>query len=105
MRSRAEAAAALLKALANRSRLLLLCELLDGERTVGDLSDAVGMSMSAVSQHLARLREESLVSTRRESQTVHYALADAAAERMLRALHDHYRRAATARKPPKGKTR
>ena len=84
----AGAAEALLKAMANEARLMILCELLDGERTVTELHEAVGLSMSAVSQHLARLREEDIVATRRESQTIYYSLASDAAERMLATLHD-----------------
>jgi ArsR family transcriptional regulator, virulence genes transcriptional regulator len=80
----------LLKALANQARLLILCELLKGERTVTELSESVGLSMSAVSQHLAKLREEEIVATRRESQTIWYTLVSEAATKLLTALYDVY---------------
>jgi len=88
MQLNAAAAEALLKAMASEARLMILCELLEGERTVTELHEAVQLSMSAVSQHLAKLREENLVATRRESQTVYYSLASDAAERVLATLHD-----------------
>ena len=61
-----------------------------GEMNVGALADAVGLSQSALSQHLARLREEGLVATRREAQTIHYRLADPKAARLLALLRDIY---------------
>ncbi len=76
--------------MASRPRLMILCELLKGERTVTALHEAVGLSMSAMSQHLARLRADELVSTRRESQTIFYSLADAGATRMLETLYAIY---------------
>ncbi len=87
---KAGAAERLLKAMASRPRLLILCELLGGERTVTALHEAVGLSMSAMSQHLARLRADKLVATRRESQTIFYSLADDAAARMLETLYEIY---------------
>jgi ArsR family transcriptional regulator, virulence genes transcriptional regulator len=80
----------LLKAMASRPRLMILCELLKGERTVTALHESVGLSMSAMSQHLARLRADELVSTRRESQTIFYSLADDGATRMLETLYSIY---------------
>jgi ArsR family transcriptional regulator, virulence genes transcriptional regulator len=80
----------LLKAMASRPRLMVLCELLKGERTVTALHEAVGLSMSAISQHLARLRADELVSTRRESQTIFYSLADPGATRILETLYSIY---------------
>jgi DNA-binding transcriptional ArsR family regulator len=77
----------LLKAMASRPRLMILCELLKGERTVTALHQAVGLSMSAMSQHLARLRADALVATRRESQTIYYSLADDGATRILETLY------------------
>ena len=65
----------MLKALANRHRLMILCQLIDGERSVGDLAAVPGLRDSTVSQHLALLRKDGLVSTRREGQTIWYALA------------------------------
>jgi len=87
---RAGEAAALLKALAHESRLMVLCQLLDGEFSAGALLDASGLSQSALSQHLARLRDEGLVSTRREAQTIYYSLADPAVARVLQTLADIY---------------
>ena len=80
----------LLKAMASRPRLMILCELLKGERTVTALHEAVGLGMSAMSQHLARLRADELVSTRRESQTIYYSLADDGATRMIETLYEIY---------------
>lgn len=82
-------AVALLKAMANQCRLLVLCHLsASGELSVGELADRVGLSQSAVSQHLAKLREEGLVATRKEAQTVFYRLCDPRAEQILALLHD-----------------
>ena len=86
---RAAEAAALLKAMSNEHRLLILCHLVsDGELAVGSLVDKVGSSQSAVSQHLARLREAGLVSFRRESQTLFYRVADPRAARLLEVMRD-----------------
>ena len=73
--------------MASRPRLMILCELFKGERTVTALHEAVGLSMSAMSQHLARLRADALVATRRESQTIYYSLANDDAIRILEALY------------------
>lgn len=82
-------ATALLKAIANQCRLLVLCHLsVSGELTVGQLAACIGLSQSALSQHLARLREERLVATRKEAQTVFYRLCDPKAEQLLALLHD-----------------
>lgn len=84
-------AASLLKLLANENRLLILCRLAQaGEMSVGELTDAVGLSQSALSQHLARMRDEGLLATRREAQTVHYRMADANAARLLELLKGIY---------------
>jgi ArsR family transcriptional regulator, virulence genes transcriptional regulator len=80
-------AAALLKLLANEHRLLILCRLaVEGEMSVTRLTDAAGLSQSALSQHLARMREEGLVATRREAQTIFYRIADPNAAKLLKAL-------------------
>ncbi|ALN75254.1 helix-turn-helix transcriptional regulator [Aureimonas sp. AU20] len=69
--------AAILKAVANERRLMLLCKLLDmGEATAGSLAEAIGLSQSALSQHLTVLREQGIVAYRRESQTLWYRIAD-----------------------------
>jgi DNA-binding transcriptional ArsR family regulator len=88
LQSRAAEAEVLLKAMANQARLLILCELLDGERTVTELHSAADLAMSAVSQHLAKLREEGIVATRRESQTIYYSLASEPAEKILAVLYE-----------------
>jgi DNA-binding transcriptional ArsR family regulator len=84
-------AAGLLKLLANENRLLILCRLAQAkELSVGDLTEAVGVSQSALSQHLAMLREQGVVGTRRDAQTVFYRLVDPATTRMLGLLRDIY---------------
>lgn len=88
---KAAEAAGLLKLLANENRLLILCRLvLAGEVSVNDLADAVGLSQSALSQHLAKMREDGLLATRREAQTVFYRVADPNAARLLALLKDIY---------------
>ena len=83
-------AAGFLKILANDRRLMILCELLKGERSVGELEDIVDLSQSALSQHLARLRRSHLVKTRRESQTIYYSIADPGVTKVIGALYDLY---------------
>jgi len=90
MRKNATAAAALLRAISHEARLLVLCELSNGERTAGELVEHSGLSQSALSQHLAKLRDEGLVATRREAQVIHYRIADQRAQRVLQVLHDIY---------------
>lgn len=86
---RAAEAANLLRLLANERRLLLLCHLTGaGEATVGELADLVGLSQSALSQHLGRLREDGLVATRRAGTTIHYRLADPRVAQLIGALRD-----------------
>ncbi|MGC1467746.1 MAG: metalloregulator ArsR/SmtB family transcription factor [Sphingorhabdus sp.] len=79
-------AAALLRLLGNEKRLMVLCQLADEELSVGELQRRVGLSQSALSQHLALLREEGVVSTRRESQTIYYRIADQGALRIIETL-------------------
>jgi ArsR family transcriptional regulator, virulence genes transcriptional regulator len=76
----------LLRALANERRLMILCQLVGRERSVGELQPLVGLSQSALSQHLAVLREQGLVATRRESQTIWYRICDPAAVRVVATL-------------------
>jgi DNA-binding transcriptional ArsR family regulator len=90
MQEHASDAAGLMKALGNESRLMILCILAEGERSVGDLNKMVPLSQSALSQQLARLRQQGLVDTRRESQTIYYSLADGPADRVINLLHDIY---------------
>jgi DNA-binding transcriptional ArsR family regulator len=85
--AKAGEAAEYLKLLANEHRLLILCRLATkGEMSVNDLADAVGLSQSALSQHLARLRADGLVGFRREAQTLHYRVTDRKAVKLLTAL-------------------
>ena len=86
----ARPAVKLLKALSNEHRLVILCELGMGECCVTDLAARVGLSQSALSQHLARLRADGLVATRRTAQTVHYRLASAEAVRLIDVLAGLY---------------
>jgi DNA-binding transcriptional ArsR family regulator len=90
MAAQAEAAAELLKTLGNPQRLRILCLLVEGEHSVGEINAHVPLSQSALSQHLAVLREQGLVETRREAQTIFYALVDGPARAMLGTLHDLY---------------
>lgn len=84
--AKAGEAAALLKALAHEARLMVLCQLVEGEYSAGELQAMSGLSQSALSQHLARLREEGLVATRRDAQTIFYSLHGTKAARLLAAL-------------------
>ena len=79
-----------LKALANRHRLMILCELHKHESSVAALQKGIGLSQSSLSQHLARLREDGLVETRRESQTIYYSLGGAHVSRVMRMLYEIY---------------
>ena len=90
LQPRAAEAAELLAAMANPKRLLILCNLLDRERSVSELSELIGLAQSPLSQHLAVLREEGLVATRRESQTIFYRIADPAAAKIIATLAEIY---------------
>lgn len=90
MRDHAGDAVRLLKALANEKRLMILCMLADGERSVGELNARLDLSQSALSQHLGLLREDGLVTTRREAQTIYYALAPGPSQRIIDTLHGIY---------------
>lgn len=81
-------AAKLMKALSSEARLLILCELGGGERSVGQLAEVVGLSQSALSQHLAKLRADGLVHTRRRSQTIFYSLASREVTTVIAVLAD-----------------
>ena len=82
----AQRASVLLKALANEKRLQIACVLSEKERAVGEIEKIVGLSQSALSQHLARLRRDDIVKTRREAQTIYYSLYDPAVEELLDGL-------------------
>ena len=90
MRKHAAEAAGVMKALGNESRLMILCLLAEGERSVGELNEVIPLSQSALSQQLAKLRQQGLVDTRRESQTVYYRLASGPADKIIHLLHDIY---------------
>lgn len=87
MREHAGDAAGFLKALANDQRLLVLCALLDGELSVGEINERVPLSQSALSQHLSVLREAGLVTTTRQSQTIYYAIARGPALQIMEVLY------------------
>lgn len=90
MAAKAEEAAELLKSLANRHRLLIVCQLIGGERSVGELAEFLGIRDSTVSQHLALLRKDGIVATRREGQTIYYAIGSAPARAILETLYGIY---------------
>lgn len=90
MRAHAGDATRLLKSLANEKRLQVLCLLAEGERSVGELNAQLDLSQSALSQHLALLREEGLVQTRREAQTILYSVAPGPVHQLLHTLHTIY---------------
>jgi DNA-binding transcriptional ArsR family regulator len=90
MRAHAGDAVRLLKALANEKRLIILCMLAEGERSVGELNARLDLSQSALSQHLGLLREDGLVTTRREAQTIYYTLASGPSQRIIDTLHGIY---------------
>jgi DNA-binding transcriptional ArsR family regulator len=90
MRRNASDAVSLLKGLANESRLMIMCVLSEGELSVGQLNQRIHLSQSALSQHLAVLREQGLVQTRRESQTIYYRMSDSTAFNIIELLHEVY---------------
>lgn len=99
MQANAGAAAGMLRALSNETRLLVLCRLGQGEMSVGELNDAVGLSQSALSQHLAKLRVDGLVATRREGQSIFYRVADRRVGELVSALHAIFCKPAKGRRP------
>ena len=90
LEKKASHAADVLKSISNKWRLLILCQLVKGEKSVGEILETVDLSQSALSQHLAVLRETELVSTRRESQTIYYSIRGDEAPVILGALYDLY---------------
>lgn len=86
LQQNADEAVAVLKGLASRNRLLLLCQLVDGERSVGDLAAALGLAQSVVSQHLSLLRREGVVAGRREAQSILYRISDPRVEKLMATL-------------------
>ena len=90
LRHNAWRASALLKAMSNQHRLMILCQLVPGEKCVGELERIIGLSQSALSQHLARLRKDNLVCTRRSAQTIYYSLAGDEASAVIGTLYSLY---------------
>ncbi len=86
----ADKASVFLKSLGNAHRLRILCLIMEQERPVGDLAEAVGLAQSAVSQHLARMRQEGLIKSRRDGQTIYYQLADKNVARMIKLLESMF---------------
>ena len=86
----ADQASDLLKALSNRHRLLIICQLVDDEKSVGELAEALGLRDSTVSQHLALLRKDGLVTARREGQTIYYSITSEPAREVLKTLYQVY---------------
>lgn len=96
-------AATLMKALSSENRLMILCQLAAGEKSVGELAGLLGLRQAAVSQQLALLRKDGLVATRREAQTIHYALSGIEAQKVIGVLYELY--CAPPEKPSKAKRR
>jgi len=90
MHKAADEASEILRALANRHRLLILCQLIERERSVGELAEFLGIRDSTVSQHLAVLRRDGLVSARRDGQTIWYSIHSPAARAVVEALYREY---------------
>lgn len=90
MRENAGQAADLLKAMSNQNRLLILCHLGEKEMSVNELNNFVDLSQSSLSQHLARLRQDNLVKTRRESQTIFYSIANPSVVKLISFLHSEF---------------
>jgi len=90
MQQNAGKACGLLKAMANEARLMVLCRLIEGEKSVGELQEAVGLSQSAMSQHLAVLRDQNIVGTRRDGQSVYYRIVDESATELMETLHRQF---------------
>ena len=90
LQENARRASTLLKAMSNEHRLMILCQLGDSEKCVGELERIIGLSQSALSQHLARLRRDDLVKTRRAAQTIFYSLAGPEARAVIGKLYELY---------------
>lgn len=90
LQENARRASSLLKSMSNQHRLLILCQLVIGEKCVGELEKIVGLSQSALSQHLARLRRDNLVKTRRSAQTIYYSLFGEEATAVIETLYSLY---------------
>ena len=100
MAAAAQKASELMKTLGHKDRLMVLCHLISGEKSVGELAGLLDIPQSPLSQHLARMRKENLVQTRREAQTIFYSLAEGPARAVLATLHAVYCPAPAGRKSP-----
>jgi DNA-binding transcriptional ArsR family regulator len=90
MAQSATRASGLMKTLGHKDRLMILCHLADGEKSVGQIADLLEISQSPLSQHLSRMRKEGLVDTRREAQTIYYSLKSGEASRIVEVLYELY---------------
>ena len=90
MAQSADRASSLMKTLGHKDRLMILCHLADGEKSVGQIADLLQLSQSPLSQHLSRMRKEGLVNTRREAQTIYYSVASGEAARFVELMHELY---------------
>ena len=90
MQKNSAQAAGLLKAMSNQHRLLILCHLGEKEMSVSELNNVITLSQSSLSQHLARLRQDGLVKTRRESQTIFYSIANPSVVKLITFLHSEF---------------
>ena len=90
MANAAQQASELMKTLGHKDRLMVLCHLASGEKSVGELAELLDIPQSPLSQHLARMRKESLVKTRRQAQTIYYSISSGKAGRMVELMHELY---------------
>ena len=90
MANAAQRASELMKTLGHKDRLMVLCHLASGEKSVGELATLLDIPQSPLSQHLARMRKEALVNTRREAQTIYYSMASGEAGRFVELMHELY---------------
>ena len=90
MHRHADEAIAVLKAMASHNRLLLLCQLVQGECSVGGLAQSLDLAQSVISQHLSLLRRDGVVSGRREAQTIYYRISDARVQALMTTLFDQF---------------
>ena len=96
LKASSDNAAVLLSAMSNAKRLLIVCNLVEGEMPVGQLAEMVGLSQSALSQHLAKLRARKLVATRRDAQTIYYSIASDSVYQVLQTIGDIFVASASA---------
>ena len=104
LQANAKRASPLLKAMSNPTRLVILCKIAEGERSVGELEQQVGLTQSGISQHLAVLRREHIVVTRRDKQTIFYSLASPDVIALMATLHKIFCKSVRA-KAPRAKAR